>query len=931
MTSVWEASSGAINLGRRFSCVQYRWQTGYANKTTTIRFITSTLPTSRRYLVPHFFPSVSTGSQVKFFGNVLDGSVRKCLTSRKFSTEVPPSASSPSHTKSLEDVLGETTQRILKHDVGSMTTSVWSEAHASILSWLGYTTAQSIARSFELLDRLVQEEAATELRRLPDFYTTDLLNLIVNHWRMTISGNVNLRTESSLQPQVLVNRLMEHHKLSSSGASVVQPNTQTFSMVVDGSIYFTDGVHVADRLVDWIIAEAPEHSHLQPNVYTFSSLMNAWVKSKDPQAPSRAENILELMHELHSEFPEWNVAPNQITYATAIDAWAKVGRVDRAEQLLHDMHAAYKENGMEHLKPNLPAFNGLLVALARAGEMERAQKVLEQMEALYESGELDDEPSVISYSTVLSAFGKSSKRGTAQKAEHILRHMKDRGVRANVISWNTVIDAYAKEKNPERAEALLREMTSEYEQGNKDVKPSMRTYAVVLSAWSAKQSIQSGEQGERLMELMIKLHESGELEEPDVIAYNSVLACWARSGARDAGARANDFLHKMIGEGKMKPDAYSFNTVSSALVRDGRLEDAENLLKIMKDNEVAPDVTAYNTLLNAWIKSGRKDAPKRVECLHRRMKADPDIQPDLFTMNTLLHFYSRTGNPEAAEILIEEMCSQESTVQPDSISFNTAISAWTSSKRPESPMKAELILSQMMEHRGRAQPNVITFNSVLNAWVKSRPTEALAECKRLVGAMFDLVEDGNYSVQPDAITYNTLIHAHGVSGDEDAAFQAEAIFREMDRRYEEGDTRLRPTTHTLGSLINGWSKCKHPEAGERAEEILRIWIERANSGEMRERPKAAAFTSTMKAHTNSGDPLAAYRVDALLYLLLREYNNGNKFCLPDHWVFVAILEALVASPVPNKKDAAKRLVRIMKEFNIRPDRQKISLLKQCVV
>lgn len=844
----------------------------------------------------------------------------------------PFSSATPSQPKSMEDVLRQTTRRVVEHPVGSMPTSLWSEAHSSILSWLALSTSESVIIPLELLNRLVQEEvAATQgVPHLPEFYSVDLLNLIVNHWRKILAENVELRRDPSLHPEKLIHRLVEYHQSSSNGSSVLQPNTQSFAMLIDGAALFVDGPSVADHLVEWIIEEAPTHPHMQPNVYTFSSLMNVWVKSKDPAAPERVETILDLMHDLHLEFPGWGVAPNQVTYTTAIDVWAKLGRVDRAEQLLHDMHVAYKQSGMEWLKPNLPAFNGLLVALARAGETDRAQKVLEQIEALYESGELDDSPSVISYSTVLSAFAKSSKAGSARRAEQILRQMKDRGVRPNVISWNTVIDAYAKEKDPERAESLLREMNHDYEQGINDVKPTMRTYSSVLSAWSANRSPQSGERGEQLLDLMAKLYTAGEMDEPDVVVYNSVLACWASSRTPGAGVRAKEFLEKMIRERRTKPDIYSFNTVMSALVREGRLVDAENIFAAMRENDVKPDATAYNTLLNAWIKSGAKDTRTRVESLYQRMKEDPDAKPDLFTMNTLLHFYSKSNNPEGAEDLLRELCLPESTMKPDSVSFNIAISAWTSSKRLDAPGRAEAILSRMSEYGEKAAPNVITFNSIMNAWVKSRPLEALQECKRLVGTMFDLVEQGNDNAQPNVITYNTLIHAHCVSGDHNALLQADTIFREMDRRYEQGDVRLKPTFHTYGSLINGWSKSKNPEAGRKAEDILRLWIERADVGEVSERPQGVAFSATIQAYTNSGDPQAAYRADAIMYLLLREFKNGNQGCKPDKRVFVVALKALVASRVHHKAKAARRLVEMMKEYKILPDRENVELLKKCL-
>ena len=151
----------------------------------------------------------------------------------------------------------------------------------------------------------------------------------------------------------------------------------------------------------------------------------------------------------------------------------------------------------------------------------------------------------------------------------------------------------------------------------------------------------------------------------------------------------------------------------------------------------------------------------------------------------------------------------------------------------------------------------------------------------------------------------------------------------MYRRYQDGDQRLKPTVHTYGSLIHGWSRSSHPDAGEKAEEILRWWIERADKGEVNTRPKIVAFTATMKAHTNCGDPRAVYKVDGILSLLLREYENGNENAKHDAKLFSAVLRALISSPIPHKSEPAKKIVHLMKQHNIRPDRFNIELLKQC--
>jgi hypothetical protein len=56
-------------------------------------------------------------------------------------------------------------------------------------------------------------------------------------------------------------------------------------------------------------------SQLSPNAITYASLMNAWARSNDPDAPSRALMILEKM-EKASMTGQINVTPNEQCYNT---------------------------------------------------------------------------------------------------------------------------------------------------------------------------------------------------------------------------------------------------------------------------------------------------------------------------------------------------------------------------------------------------------------------------------------------------------------------------------------------------------------------------------------------------------------------------------------------------------------------------------------
>lgn len=802
------------------------------------------------------------------------------------------------------------------------------ECHLTILWWLNNgPKAEGIQTALLLLDRInedaelrQQEPNDSSLEETEEFFSTDLLNLVVNTWRKAAADDSSFfKRYRDLSPRHLSDKMRAYH---ATGFATLKPDIHTFTMIIDGaSNDQSHGVRVAQDILQWLLDIEGKNPHLRPNVITFSSLMNCWAKSKHVEAPEQVEALLEQMHDFKLDEPDWDVAPNQITYTTAIDCWAQRARADRVEALLQEMHEEYS-NGNIDLRPNLPAFNGYLVALAKDGDVDKAQLILEQMEKLFESGELDERPSVISYSTVLSSFAKSNLNGAGERAEAILRRMIDQGISPNAISYNSVINAYVNARQVDRAEFLLKEMHEAFTHGNAETKPTVQTYTLVLSGWSKAKASDAGERGENLLEVMKALANSGELDSPpDTVAYNAVLDCWAKSRSKDAVNRAKEFFESMAWDG-VERDVYSYNILIRSLTRAGKVKEADSIFQSMMDGVVEPDIITYNTMLDAWSKATARDAPSRVVNLFSRIKSHEKVKPDLFTYNIMLNFYSKGGNGYLAETLLDEMCHHGSRVRADSVSFNTVISAWSRARQANAPQRAELVLERMQNVGGKVRANSISFNAVMGAWVRSKSPEAFENCERLFSMMNDMNLQDNYLIKADVVTYNTLIQACSLSGHKEAPDRAESIFNEMQRR-------LAPNAMTYGAMIGVWSKSTRPDAGEKAEAHLRELIGKVSSGKLHDSLRAFEFTATIRAWDNSGQPNAIYKADELLHLLLQQERKGNQSTQPDAHLFNAILRLLASSNLRDKPKFADRLLQLMREYGVRPTRSSIQLLEIC--
>ena len=855
----------------------------------------------------------------------------------------------------IEKFWRQRTEQLLQIPVGTIQTSKpkWNEFRVAITWWIDNNYDTSVLFSLQLLQRFVEEERLMLSQaqnpnneeseqssgiqhaalQLPEYFNTDLLNLVVNRWRREIAmSEASKHAKSQISPSEMAEHLFRLHDQS----MYLKPDARTMSMVIDASSYFNnpkEGVLLADGILQWMIDQFnddPElNCHLRPNVFTFSSVMNVWVKSKQSQAPERVEELLAVMHEWNDSHPEWEVAPSGVTYATVIDSWAKRGNLKRVEELLYEMYEEFIEKGNQDLRPNIPCFNGYLVALAKRGDIDRAEEVLKQMHSLYEAGELDSRPSVVGYSTVLDCAAKSKSKHGAERAYGILKMMTDDTITPNAISYNSVLNAFARQGMVERAEEILQEMYQSYVDGNEELRPTSYSYSIVLAAWAKSRSNQAGLQGERILNLMKRLVDSGELETIDRVTYNTVLDCWAKSGSREAPKKAFGILEQMRKDG-VSPDTYSYNIIFNICARNRKMKLAQAILNQMKREGVSADATTYNTLISGWSRQKERGSTDRAESIFESMKRDPNVSPDIFTFNAMLLCYSQTGNGPAAESLLVKMITGESGVKPNRRSFNSAIAAWSRSRNQNGMERAEAIFNKMQELGGALSPNLVSVNTVIGAWAKSGHTNAAEKCEELLSRARALRDPhGSESILPDVITYSSIINAWARSSAPDAAFRAEAVFRDLVEQSEKSRPRVKPNGRCFASLVKVWSQISHPEAGMYAEKYLRKIISLDASGDHECRPSTALFKQAIRAWKNSGDPLAIDKVESLITMLLEQVDQGNPFAKADIELFGIVLEVLLNAPEDEKAVRADRLISLMKSLQLKPNAHVLKLLQGC--
>lgn len=155
--------------------------------------------------------------------------------------------------------------------------------------------------------------------------------------------------------------------------------------------------------------------------------------------------------------------PDVYTYTSVIDALAKHSSPNASEQavsLLTELEEEYNRDSEDILKPNIRTYTSVINAIGRSRRHpERAEEILDRLERLFQSGELDVQPDTACYNAVINAFGWCDEKGKSQRAFDLYQRMMDAyesgrnlKVKPDIVTCNSILNACAFEKNESDAD-----------------------------------------------------------------------------------------------------------------------------------------------------------------------------------------------------------------------------------------------------------------------------------------------------------------------------------------------------------------------------------------------------------------------------------------------------------------------------------------------
>ncbi|CAE7677440.1 EMB2745 [Symbiodinium sp. CCMP2592] len=400
--------------------------------------------------------------------------------------------------------------------------------------------------------------------------------------------------------------------------------------------------------------------------------------------------------------------PAQDAGVALIQALGRRGNLAAAESVLSDL-SFYMP-----WQSNAPLVHAALRGCAEAADVQGLTRWLQLM------SEHGRDPDGFSYLAILEGFAKVHRSDLAQSwwdsmigrgiepqgghydammnaqkpdgfrpAQSWFLRMADAGVVPQVRSYSAVI-----ERAPSESVALS--------WFNKMVRhgyvPDMEACKSMLLAISRCATESRAVEWLRTMELDFNC-------QPDLACYNIVL----NAGARAQGSRFEpEVLLREMSQRRIRPDAFTFNTLLSSAARTGNDEGVKKWLLRMGEEGISPNLVAFNAIIDSFARRGlMSDAERWLKELK-----DAGLQPNVRSYTPFSAALAQRGDVVATARWLRTMI--EDSVSPNAVSHATLVDAHVSQGNAT---EASATLDRLLE--AGADADARTISAVLRCCTRA--------------------------------------------------------------------------------------------------------------------------------------------------------------------------------------------------------------------
>ena len=463
----------------------------------------------------------------------------------------------------------------------------------AVHSWINSKDPKSTARAYALFLELVHAymESRDERIMIDSHFFSIMISTLAKERECEKAEEIfhlleelfKLTQDKRFEPstKTLLGMIIAHSKSKKPGAAkkaesiLLDLEGLAQTKVTDGDLppkrgYYSDVIHALvkgsppeglDR-AEVVLTRMVKHhragwDNILPDKALFDQVIDGWSRIDSKAAPSRAEGLLWVMHNISNDLRRNDTKPDEKTYFHAITAWARSRdstAPERAEKLFFDMLERYNE-GDATMKPSMIHYTTLINSWARSSHPDgplRAQQAFETVIAFYASGDKDFTPDSQLYTSLMRAW---ARRGDANIVESIFLQMfeayassKRKKMMPSTMSFNILLEAWLKSGNPEahkKAKLVYDSMIEFTEEQTLNVRPDGYTFSTIVDIMLRCGYV---EQAEKYLELMKAARVVGERRghEKVIQCYISTMEALSKKSGLEATSKVETLTNELI-------------------------------------------------------------------------------------------------------------------------------------------------------------------------------------------------------------------------------------------------------------------------------------------------------------------------------------------------------------------------------------------------
>lgn len=461
-----------------------------------------------------------------------------------------------------------------------------------------------------------------------------------------------------------------------TGNTNIRPSREIFQIVL--RVMGMSREPGMDRKAERIFERMYQYG-LEPDPSTYESMVILLAKSRNRNAANRAEKLL---REAVQRYPPSSSSSSSSSkegmgldgFNAVITAWAKSGveyGPERAENLIQLMDQI-------GLPPSMVTLTSLIDAYAQLNSWDgigQSERILNRIIDLYLDGDESFQPSIVTWTVVMSAWCRLARKGfkgAAARADRLLRRLETLRKEGRIsfgpdaIAYITVMNANAFSKTTDgltRATEILDEMNERWLDGEESFKPTPRSIRMIVDFWVKNSADDRMTHAEDILERYAKHINPEELSEDKARMdlseiHKSMIFGYCQTGEPDL---AQNHLHELF-DNNLDIDALCLCRIIDS---NTQLNDADAMTRSVQvfelmekcrlQDRILPNERVYTSFIRAMTKARIPNLAEKAHAMLMRMDdvfsetGNFDMKPSIFTYNAVIFACSETA-PEASEL-----------------------------------------------------------------------------------------------------------------------------------------------------------------------------------------------------------------------------------------------------------------------------------------